>query len=209
MNADPYTLEANILAVFNSATDDERMEGISWYEAANTFAHGMHERYGISVEVAAGVIAAVSPQLLWDLNMRHADTLARTGSAPLLGLSKSKGLAILAGEPIPSVLMCATCKYENCPTKHACSGEKVRNFYACILNPTHPTAVCIDRHAYDVAMGYVGDEKSRKALDRVGVYEIIANAYRSVAARVGMSPATVQAITWVVWRNQKSEKGEK
>ena len=185
---------SNILDVFNRATDSEREEGASWYSAARTFAIGLSERYGIALDAACGVIAALSPQLSWSMNMRYADQICATGDAPVLGLSKSKALRILSGESVESVLACPVCKRST--RKHVCSGEKVRNFYRCIADPSCD-AVCIDRHAFDIASGEVTDDKSRKALDKVGVYQSVADAYRAAAVVLGISAATVQAITWV------------
>jgi hypothetical protein len=196
-------MRENILAVYSRATDAERSEGVAWYEAAHTFAVGLSERYGITLEQAAGVIAAISPRMPWAENMRKADELCRTGEAGMLKVNKARALAILAGESPDTALACATCK-RGSHAKHTCSGEKVRNFYRCILDPSDAYSVCVDRHAYDVAKGKVGDDVSRKALDRVGAYREIADAYRQAAVVLGISPATVQAVTWVRWRNEKA-----
>jgi hypothetical protein len=191
-----------VLAVWESATDEEREEGMGWYSAARTFAVGLTERYGVTLEQACGVLAAISPRLAWAANMVYADQLVRTGDAPILGSSKAKALRILEGEPVESVLRCAVCARGD-TRKHVCFGEKVRSFYACITDP-ESDAVCVDRHAYDVAVGCVTGEIERKALDRVGVYERVADCYRAAGAILGVSATLVQAVTWVAWRNAKA-----
>ena len=171
---------SNVLAVWASATDGERSEGLGWYQAAHTFARGLSERYHVPFETAAGVLAVISPRLSWSMNMRAADELIRTGDAPILHTNKSKARRMLAGENVDAVLECASCARGD-TAKHVCSGQKVRAFYACIVDPAGSDAVCVDRHAFDVAAGRVGDEVSRKALDRVGVYERVAGCYRQAA----------------------------
>lgn len=188
------------MAVYGRASDDEIAEGIDWYSAARTFALGLASRYDLTAEAAAGVIAAISPRLRWDLNMAYADSLVKTGNAPLLFTNKAKALAILAGEDPTTVLACPACTRGE--TSHECTGPKVRAFFACIIDPSSD-AVCVDRHAFDVAYGRVTDEKTRKALDRKGGYDRIASAYRAAAVKLGLVPSVLQAITWVVWRNEK------
>ena len=194
---------SNVLAVWAGATDGERSEGLGWYQTAHTFARGLSERYGVTFDTAAGVLAVISPRLSWSMNMRAADELIRTGDAPILNTNKSKARRILAGESVSSVLACAVCARGD-QRKHVCSGQKVRAFYACIVDPAGSDAVCVDRHAFDVAAGRVGDEVSRKALDRVGVYERVAGCYRQAALTLGVSAAVVQAVCWVAWRNAKA-----
>jgi len=83
----------------------------------------------------------------------------------------------------------------------------VRAFFACILDPSDPWAVCIDRHAAAVAYGRtLSDREMKNAVavtkgaDR---YQALADAYRAVAAARGMLPMDVQAVTWVTWRRLK------
>jgi hypothetical protein len=43
-----------------------------------------------------------------------------------------------------------------------------------------------------------------KVLTRAGVYQAVAQAYRTAAQRVGVTPSTMQATTWIVARNGKA-----
>ena len=180
---DHIPMARRLRAILDSATDQEWAEGTYWYAVAHSFAAELADRYGVSVECAAGVIAALSPRLSWTMNQRAAETLFASGDAPVLHSNKAKALQILAGQNPLTVL----------------GGAKVRAFYACIVSPV-ADAVCVDRHAVDAAVGYKGTDKSRKFLDRVGAYESVAAAYRVTADRYGISPAQCQAIVWVVWR---------
>lgn len=180
------TLADNILAVYRDASDAHKREGSRWYHAAHTFARGLSERYGITLEQSAGIIAALSPQCSWARNMTCADQLVRTGdTSGVLGGSKRKAQAILAGGNPLDVLR----------------GPKVRAFYANILDPAGSQDVTVDSHATDVAMGQRFASR-RFPLDRLGRYERIAEAYALAAAMVGVLPLTMQAICWVAWRER-------
>lgn len=176
----------NILTVLSEATAEEWAEGMGWYQAAHTFAVGLGRRYNLSVEQAAGIIAALSPRLPWDRNMVYADRLCATGDAPVMHGNKAKALRILYGAAPMDVL----------------SGPKVCAFYVNILQPDCLHTVTVDRHACDVATGDKGDDASRqRILERKGGYLAVVNAYRRAAALVNITPSQAQAITWVCWRN--------
>jgi hypothetical protein len=81
-------------------------------------------------------------------------------------------------------------------------GKKVLAFYASILNP-QGDSVCVDRHAYDVAVGRVTNDDARTVLALVGAYEQVAEAYVRAAQIAGIGACALQAITWVAWRAQK------
>jgi hypothetical protein len=83
-------------------------------------------------------------------------------------------------------------------------GDKTRNFAQVIANPTDQCAVVVDRHAFDVAINEVTNDKIRGQLKNKGEYDKFANAYREAARIVGASPSQVQAVTWVVWREKES-----
>jgi len=179
---------ARILA---EAADEQWSKGTFWYASAHSFACQLADEHDVTVECAAGVIAALSPRLPWDQNVAAARQLFATGDAPVLGSSKAKALRIRAGESPVDVL----------------GGDKVIAFYRCVLFPANDTYVCVDRHAVDAALGAKGTDASRKRiLERKGGYEIVADAYRRAAERFGVAPAQAQAIVWVCWREQHAGK---
>jgi hypothetical protein len=83
-------------------------------------------------------------------------------------------------------------------------GPKVREFFRAIM--LEPDAVCIDRHAVDIARGRRGANSDPSILGRVGAYEKAQKAYRDAASILSRAlgapilPAQVQAVTWVQWR---------
>lgn len=176
---------SKILATFRRATDDQLAAGVAWYADAHSVALALDPQ---DVHRAAGVLAALSPRMPWDRNvLLAARTYADGQASGTLGGNCRKAERILNGERWQDVL----------------GGDKVRAFAATIADPTDPDAVVIDRHAFDVAVGRVTDDATRSVLSRKGVYERFAAEYRKVARTVGLSPAQVQAVCWVVWREEK------
>jgi hypothetical protein len=182
--ADLVPTVANVLKVYRSATDAQLAEGIRWYDDAHSLAVALDRD---NVKRSAGVIAALSPMMPWGRNVALATRAYADGFASgCLKTSCAKADAILAGaDPIDVVG----------------KGDKVRNFYLNILNPSDPCGgVTVDRHAFDIAVGRVTDDATRGVISRKGVYDAFADVYREAARIAGIGSAQMQAVTWVVWR---------
>lgn len=176
----------NIIATARRATAAEIESGVTWYNQANEIA----AEIAPNLEAGAGVIAALSPRMPWDRNVSLARQAFINGVASgSLGSNVRKANSIIEGQNPENVL----------------GGDKVRSFYANIVNPFGDD-VTIDRHAFDIAMGYSTNDKARSVLSRKGVYEQLANMYREAGSILGLTGAQVQAITWVVWRREKGIK---
>jgi hypothetical protein len=173
----------NILSVWSTASDDEFEEGAHWYEQANWTARMLADG---DVRTGAGLLAALSPQTSWWLNVELACDAFESGNASRHTRdSCSKANRILAGEDPERVL----------PMR-----RKTGQFYRCILDPDDAVSVCVDRHAYDIAVGIpLGDWN--RGLSAYGRYDLIAHCYWVAAQRAGQTPSAVQAVTWVTWRN--------
>lgn len=174
---------ANIIRTYRAATPEELTEGRLWYRTAHRTADMMCDG---DVRTGAGLLAALSPQTEWHLNIRLACDAYDTG-APRghVGDALSKAARILAGVDPAEVLP---------------MDRKTGHFYRLILDPSDPDAVCVDRHAHDIAVGERYGSRNR-GLDAKGRYALLAHCYREAAQRLGVLPSTVQAVTWVVWRN--------
>lgn len=175
---------ANVLHTYERATRKQLVEGLHWYENANTFAARIS---GGNARQGAGVIAALSPQKRWLDNQYLAARAFETGVAKGQ-VFRANGVAqrILDGED-PDVVL---------------SGPKVRSFFSLIADPENPVSVCVDRHAHDIAVGAVTDEKTRKILERKGGYDYLASVYTAAANVIGIVPSSVQAVTWCHWREE-------
>ena len=188
IKADKVTREGyvqNVIDVWNSATNDQLSVGRNWYRTAHQIADMMTDG---DVEIGAGLLAALSPQTSWWLNIELASDAYDTGvPSRHVGDALSKANRILAGvDPVQVLPM----------------QRKTGHFYRCILDPADAEAVCIDRHAHDVAVGQRYGDASR-GLNAHGRYNLIAEVYREAARRLGELPQTVQAVTWVVWRESE------
>lgn len=183
----------NIRSVFDAATPLQIGQGATWYLDAYQTARNLALDHGVTVEQAAGVIAAVSPRSSWGSNVSlasrildlHDDGITATRGYLSIGLVKAA--RILAGERPDDVL----------------TSDKVRAFYHCIVTGGLTDEVCVDRHAYCIAWNMrSGDVTVTKT-----AYRRIANAYREVAHLVGIPAAHVQAVTWLVWRSRHGTEG--
>lgn len=179
----------NIISVWSVATDDQYEQGAHWYERAHWTARMLADG---DVKMGAGLLAALSPQTSWWLNVELACEAFDTGRARRhTNDSCSKANKIMAGIDPERVL----------PMQ-----RKTGQFYRCILNPDDPVAVCIDRHAHDVAVGVPYGDWNR-GLSAHGRYALLAQSYWEAAQRVGQIPSVVQAVTWVAWRDSLAGVG--
>jgi hypothetical protein len=181
MNTAPLT--RRILKIFHSATPQQVIDGLKWYDAARQAAHDIAAGTPYSIEQVSAVIAALSPEITWSQNKKAARQVVENHAAGnrnrvgRYGANSEKAYKILEGDI--SVLR----------------GKKVTAFHANIMGDT--SAVTIDRHAYSIATGRrIQHGKSITVAEQ----RIIERAYRNAAARVGVEPSEMQAITWSVLR---------
>jgi hypothetical protein len=200
--ADTQTFEtyvSNIILRYGQANTEQKIAGERWYTTANQLAYMIS---GGDVVKGAGVLAALSANKSWTENVKLARRAFEKGApSGHTRVQLEKARKIMEGE------------FSESPLDVLGNGEKTRNFFECIVNPKHETAVCIDRHAHDIAVGeiYGNDDRGLSAKAR---YALLADAYREAARRLGTNPATVQAVTWVVqvenysqWNARKSSAG--
>ena len=186
----------NIQAVYGLANATDRAQGAAWYPQAKAAAQALTDAYGVRLEVAIGVIAALSPRNRWERNLADAESLIKVyrvdpDSAAgvkvcTFGKNKAKALQILAltdanWDSVLAIL----------------SGPKLREFASCIMGDDQE--VCIDGHAYSV---WLGDRVTLAKVPAIGVKlrRTIKADYQAAAEALGVSPSTVQAITWCAWR---------
>ena len=172
-------LVINILAAWHNATPLQVLEGRAWYANAHALALQLGDG---NVRKGAGVLAALSANCQWARNVRLAREAFATGQARgHFGDALHKAQTILDGTDPADVLPMSA---------------KTGQFFLCISEPHNATAVCIDRHAHDIAIGRVFGAQDR-GLSTSSRYDILAAAYREAARRLGELPSVVQAITWV------------
>jgi len=187
--------QKHIQAILDLASAGEQSEGLTWYKRANVAAVRLADQYEISVETAAGVIAALSPRNKWSRNLVDAENLiaAFVAAGPeaceeikvcTFGANKRKAVDILvwsAGEEV---------------AKEILSGPKLVEFFSCIIGQDD---VCIDGHAYSI---WFGDRVTLAKVPSIGkkLREEIKKDYLAVAKKNNRKGYEVQAITWVAHR---------
>lgn len=184
---------ARILAAYDAASKSEMVEGLAWYPQAQQAAVSLADRFG-GVEYAAAVIAQLSPRTMWGRNLMGATDMAN-GIVPAycIGANVQRAkLALESDEPLETI-----------------NGPKTSRFARNIMGDE--SVVTVDVWAARLALhgtrtNWRGENNTdaEKILGRKGVYEAIEHAYKIAAQKRGVTPAQMQAITWVVSRNGRS-----
>jgi len=194
----------NIKAIYLLATTQEKIDGAKWYQSAHEIALQLAIDYKLSLQTAAGVIAALSPRNKWSRNVIDAENLieafTRDSESAVnikvctFGKNKEKALKILENK---DDLFVDT-------TRDILKGPKLIEFFNCICG--NKDDVCIDGHAYCV---WNGSRTSLKDVPSIGVKlrKEIKSDFRKAAAKFDISAAEMQAITWVAWRRIYGVKG--
>ena len=191
----------NIIAVYALATSGERVEGTEWYNRANRVAATIAAEHGISLEAAAGVIAALSPNNRWERNIVDAENLIRAYS--IGGAEEAENVKVCTyGKMRAKAIQILGAWDSHVDHVTILNGRKITAFYECIIGRTD--AVCIDGHAYSI---WFGDRLTMKQVPNIGkkMYAEIVSDYVQ-AARILSANGTsvtafeVQAITWCAWR---------
>lgn len=178
------TMTRRILSTFDRATASDLEAGATWFHEAGELARTLGESSGRGTEHAAAVISHLSPQTTWGRNVTGAVALLTCGARAdgILRANFDRAVASLdSADPGGSF---------------GPRAPKTRHFYANILGDTE--AVTVDVWAARVA------GVDERTLRLSGAYDSVERAYRSAARRRGVTPATMQATTWVVARNGRA-----
>lgn len=179
-----------------SAAPHEVCDGAAWYARASAECRALALELRLPYATVVGAVAALSPQVRWERNILAARQVLAGAPVTVAAYSANidKARRIALGENPASVL----------------SGPKVRAFYALILTAGAVDDVCIDSIAILIALGVnpgpdVANEDAAPFFNRPVTLRAIRAAYRRVAARHGLRPHAVQAITWLAWRNERDK----
>lgn len=203
---------ANIDNVWNEATPEEVTGGLNWYANAHKVAEGLAQRYHMSTNQAAGLLAVYSPQTNWGWNLQRAGRVMASGKGiggkgsgvMATDLQRQMADRILAGERWQDVLG---------PTSW-----KVRAFAKLIEEGDTPDTehdVVIDRHALSVAVGEragVAEYRVFGTASAKRTYDAVAGEYEKQAAKLTktlgrpVSGHQVQAVTWLTRQRLNGEE---
>lgn len=159
-----------------------------WYEYSGQWCDELDKGFALPSGTVAGFVAALSPLNSWPSQLKYTPPslqngleLIASGDAPHSGISgpgffanKDKAARILQGEAPLDVL----------------GGDKVRSFFRNLTGCGE--AVTIDRHA--LAIVGLGETCTPKQ------YAQVSKAYVIAGARLGLTGAETQALTWNYWR---------
>lgn len=179
----------NILSVWNARTYDQERDGREWYVAMARIMREHAIKSGLTVAQCAAIYAATSINTSWSINLslaaRSIEDRGLYGGT--LGMVCDKVNAIIDHGYVSDATIDGILSAD--PKR-----MKLRNFWRNLAGDH--TAVTVDRWARRIATG----DYASKSVPNGAEYDAIASAYRTVAAMVGETPATVQAVTWCVAR---------
>ncbi len=180
----------NILAIYALSTEQEKIDGRSWYDRALSHVTTLAESYNRTIATIAGIMSALSPEASLNQNIVDLGRVLESGKNATVSTyerNKDKAIAILDG---------------SLPAENAFKrSTKTEAFWHNIINPSKPDYVTIDRHATRAAIDW-----NMKANDAIFYsntprkYSVISAAYTEAAGSLGMLPNRLQAITWLTYR---------
>jgi len=180
---------AHITRAFRAATPEQAVTGLAWYVEANNIAKGFSADYAVTVPVAAGIIAALSPINSWGANVSLAERFLAAGGlhTGYLGGGLAKGRAILAGADIESTL----------------NGNKTVSFFHAIATAGKTDYATIDRHAYSAAINTRTIDLPHLSNKRYAEFvETYRRAAKILSEENGYTITTseTQATVWIAYR---------
>lgn len=169
-----------------------------WYREAGEWCASLDTTHKLAPGTAAAFVAALSPLNGWEDQVRFTPpslerclarvaqgltdpaAIAKGITGPGLGENRLRAARVLLGESPGTVLR----------------GDKVTAFFANLTGDEH-TRVTIDRHALAIAWPEAASITAKR-------YREAEIAFQSVAPLFDVTPAGLQALTWVYWREVKN-----
>jgi len=174
---------SNLLRLYSDTSDADKVLGSEWYTDARRIVREWSNTYQLSVSTVACVIAAISPQCVWERNLIIADDVLadRVPSVGGIWTNIAKARRIRDDG--------ATNTLDYFP-----QGPKVASFAANLAGDDD--IVTVDSHAMQAAL------MNPIATTRLSwlPYTIFAECYAHAAKRSQLPPATFQAIIWCYWK---------
>lgn len=187
------TVTRRVKAWAERATEQEREEGLRWYEEAMQFAEYLSITFNISKVVAAGVISALSPNNRWERNKIDAFNLIQ---------------AHVDGRSADDVRVC-TYTPNKLRAWGILSGDvrmlrKARKTHAFALNvgAMDESVVTIDKWMLRAFATTSRTPKDVPTSCTSVQYDRLSAHFCKLARGMGYKPYELQAIIWVTIRNQ-------
>lgn len=174
------TVVKRIMRAFYKASEAEFVLGLCWYNDAQYIVNTLAADSQYTVNQIAAAMAHLSPRLRWKQNVDSIEQLVLLGKVPnyvMSGPAKRAEAALQAANP------------------ELTFGKKALK----TLNFSRNVSGCANSVTVDVwAARLCGVSEAQLKL--VGVYDALAHCFRLAAKRAGVTPAQIQAITWIVVR---------
>lgn len=212
---------ANIMRVMRLATPEEVDYWQNWYSTAHREAQELANAHGLELEIAAAVIAVLSPGVLWEENVDLAEQvilredelrakiaeMQDPATGKWLPSDQRPGFGIAAKHPefVAKALRILEARDPMLGQPQGVKGPKVEIFFRSMVSP-HSTSrdIVLDGHAINI---WRGDTK--QGLDGIRIRDAerdtMIEDYRRVGDELGLTPQAVQATTWSLWRQMKVE----
>ena len=196
---------ANLVTIYSEASKGDVAVGKRWYSDARKFARALARKHHVSVDIAAGVIAALSPGSEWTRNKANADEFLRVARICDSCACDRFDLTTYGARPLAK----AWAIFQGAPIAQTLNGPKTVAFYRAIMGAS-TTDVVIDGHAKSACLGVrIGNHDGRtqdgkRLTGGVKVeaheYRHLEHAYRAAAEVVGLAPNDFQAVIWIAWK---------
>lgn len=191
------TFEHNVETWLGKVKDEHWQSGKAWYKHAHQFARHLSDDTGLPLENVAGVIAALSPQVSWEVNCYSAESVVRYAQID----NRYGGYHV----NVEKAYQCLTAH----PLK-VLGGNKVLAFYRNILNPHAPEHVTIDTHIArilfdtldltDTQVSYIFSKRGNSLAQQ---------CLRKVASQKNVNPVALQAALWLCVREYTQNRVNK
>lgn len=186
-----------ILGTFYLATAADKIKGEQWYPQAWETCSRLAAEYKADPYSVAGIVAALSPRNKWSRNITDAENLLKVAQSGTIEDARQVKVCTFNSGKEKALRIIESRETDPAAIQAILNGPKLVEFFNCIADVCPD--VCIDGHAYSV---WAGDRITLNKVPQITpkLRARIKADYISAADRLGISPSTLQAITWVTWR---------
>lgn len=170
-------LENMLLERFNTVTDEQIRNGMTWYADAHRFCVKVAKYTRTPLYKVVGILSALSPRNKWHRNKIDAIELIKRGK-------KGKYATFHANRDKALKILNNTSNIEE--VRKILNAKKTVSFFNNILYPSVSKTVTIDVWAY----------RTVKLEQKNKNYNITEQAYKNVSDKLGIKAHNLQAILW-------------
>lgn len=186
-------IETDYLYNLGVLWEQTRPETPEFYSEAHELLSQWADTYGVELHTVAGIVAVLSPQMLWKDQLRETplvlDAFKRGLDRPDF---KSRSFPINQQKAYRVWLAPTMGEAES-----IISGPKVSAFYLALMGD--PNSVTLDSHAINAAFGgKLSPDEINRLFSKKDTLEQIREAYLKLAKAKGTTPADAQARIWEV-----------